>query len=91
MLNSYNNKIEVIKMKKLVYHIIYMDNGCCTCDDDNSIDWVYIALNKTFPSCQFGLQQFHTNVPSVQASIDDSLLHRLSETIVSETTTKQAI
>ena len=61
---------EILNLKKLVYSLIYMDNGACT---SNSIDDLYVSyyeLVKVFESYKFSLQQFITNCPSLQVRLD---------------------
>ena len=60
----------ILNLKKLVYSLIYMDNGVCT---SNSIEDLYVSypeLVKVFESYKFSLQQFITNCPSLQVRLD---------------------
>jgi hypothetical protein len=48
-----------------------MDNGGYSCNDLDQITWSYKQLPAVFEPYKFGLQQFSTNFPPLQAAIDE--------------------
>ena len=67
-----NDSDEVIGLKKLTYDCIYMDNGCITSNDPNSISWAFKKLQEIFKEYRFSLLQFSTNLTDLQIKVDIS-------------------
>ena len=61
---------QIRKLKNMVYHMIYMDNGAATCNDLNELEWIYAELPKIFAPYKFELQQLVCNSNSLQEKID---------------------
>lgn len=70
VLDIENDPPDIIEFKKLIYHLIYMDNGCISCNDLDYLSWAYDKLSQIFGDYQFELQQFVTNNQSLQTDID---------------------
>ena len=43
-----NNDEELTKLKKLMYALLYMDNGAITSSDSKTIEWAYSKLHENF-------------------------------------------
>ena len=63
----------VNELKRLVYHIMYMDNGGFTTNDEAELFWAYETLKEVFGKYQISLQQFHTNSLHTQSEIDEQI------------------
>ena len=61
---------QIEQVKKSIYNNIYMDNGSYTCNDTENLYNSYFALPKIFSPYKFDLQQFCTNDPDLQSTID---------------------
>ncbi|XP_068216710.1 uncharacterized protein [Palaemon carinicauda] len=57
-------------VKRLLYQLLYMDNGAYTCSSGEKLNEVYKVLPSIFEKYKFPLQQFVTNDPSLQEVID---------------------
>ena len=57
-------------IRQVVYNNIYMDNGSYTTSDPNNLVQAYKSLPLIFNPYQFHLQQFNTNDPELQATIN---------------------
>ena len=63
---------EPIKIKKrLIYDLIYMDNGCITAKNREDLSECRELLKQTFEQYQFYLQQFVTNSQVLQLELDE--------------------
>ena len=58
------------EFKQLLYHLLYMDNGGYSCNKVSEMEFAYSALPKIFSPYKFSLQQYCTNIPSLQNTID---------------------
>ena len=61
------------ELKKLIYSLIYMDNGVLTANDSESLHWGFDNLNNIFNLYKFELQQFVTNDVMLQEKLDKNL------------------
>ena len=61
------------ELKKLIYSLIYMDNGALTANDSESLHWGFDNLNNIFNLYKFELQQFVTNDVMLQEKLDKNL------------------
>ena len=57
-------------LKRLVYSLIYMDNGAVTADNIAELNWAHEKLTTIFEPYKFFLQQFCTNNVALQSAID---------------------
>ena len=69
-----------VAFKKLLYSLLYMDNGCYT-GSEEEVKWAYSKLNDVFNKYQFHLQQITTNVPEIQADYDKSTEEQTPEVV----------
>ena len=60
---------QIVKFKKLLYALIYMEYGAFT-GSAEEVSWAYQNLSSVFAPYQFSVQQIVTNVPSVQSDAD---------------------
>ena len=65
-----NDSEEMVKVKKLLYALLYMDNGAFT-GTAEEVSAVYQYLPGIFEPYHFQLQQFMTNIPEVQKLADE--------------------
>jgi hypothetical protein len=72
MLDIDNDCVDIINLKRQIFHNIYMDNGGITVNSVEQLQWCYDRLPGIFEPYQFFLQQFVTNYSPLQAIIDDS-------------------
>ena len=70
MLDSSGDE-NIDNMKRKVYNTIYMDNGNLSSMSENELIESYPKLKGVFEKHQMLLQQFYTNSPKLQASIDN--------------------
>ena len=63
---------ELNELKKLIYSLIYVDNGAVTMSTSEKICWAYEKLNSIFEPYQFKLQQFSTNDSALKSKIDQT-------------------
>lgn len=70
MLNTEGDSSRLLQLKKLIYDLIYVDNGAVTSNDSDYIVWACEVLSNIFSPYKFKLQQFSTNVESLQKKID---------------------
>ena len=57
-------------MKRLMYHMAYMDNLSYSNSDPDKIEWACNEVQEILSKYKFGTQQWHTNVPELQKSLD---------------------
>lgn len=60
----------LIALKKLVYSLMYVDNGAFTSNCESEVNFAYENLSKIFAPYQFYLQQYVTNCSKLQNQID---------------------
>ena len=70
MKNTEDDSEELRKLKALIYSLTYVDNSAVTCNSKEELMWAYEQLGSIFNPHQFFLQQYCTNDPSLQATID---------------------
>ena len=63
--------IQVAEMKKLMYALMYMDNGAFSSMDSETLNWAYTQLPNVFHPFKFQVQQLFTNDVLLQAKIDE--------------------
>ena len=62
---------EMLKsLKKLIYHLFFVDNGAITCNSQEYLIWAYKQLHQIFGKYKFEVQQVVTNSATVQASLE---------------------
>ena len=72
MLDTDNDDEYIKDLKKLIYWLIYMDNGAVTMNEHCSLKSAYDQLNLIFNPYKFELQQYVTNDKALQEEIDES-------------------
>ena len=68
-----NDVSELRDLKTQLYSNMYVDNGAYTCDSIEQLHTAFSKLNAIFNPYQFYLQQFVSNDPDLQASIDATI------------------
>ena len=68
--NSGDCKLD--ELKKLIYALIYMDNGGVSFNNAEELAWAYYNLNRIFEPFKFVIQQVITNDVELQRDIDQS-------------------
>ena len=63
---------ELDNLKKLIYALIYMDNGAVSFNDVDKLRWAYQQLDSIFEPYKFSIQQLVTNDSALQMEIDQS-------------------
>lgn len=61
---------DLVKFRKLVYSLIYMDNGAYSTDSAEKLGFALTQFKNIFAPYKFFLQQFTTNSSSLQDEID---------------------
>ena len=61
---------ELTELKKMIYSLIYMDNGAVSMNDSEKLVWAYEKLKEIFEPFKFELQQFSSNDETVKEFID---------------------
>lgn len=61
--------VKLRKLKRLIYNLIYMDNGAVTSESSNDLIWAFEQLNDIFNPYLFELQQFYTNDDKLQSHL----------------------
>ena len=64
-----NDSEELQQLKRLMYALIYMDNGAVVMDTSESLKWAYDQLESIFSPYRFELQQFCSNDLSLREHI----------------------
>ena len=73
MLDTEGDLDKLKELKKLIYSLIYMDNGALTANDSESLHWGFDNLNNIFNPYKFELQQFVANDVMLQEKLDKNL------------------
>ena len=73
IMNSENDDVRLKECKRLIYSLIYMDNGAYSCGDLETLQWAYSVLPKVFEPFHFSVQQMVTNDASLQSRIDEDM------------------
>ncbi len=81
IIETNGNSDKVKNFKKLVYSLMYMDNGAYTSNDEMELKSSHKLLIDIFNQYQFSLQQFSTNSTKLQDYIDESVEERTSDKI----------
>jgi len=58
------------QLKKLMYQLLYMDNGAICADNEAELRNMYCRLESIFSEYCFSVQQLHTNDNDLQSKID---------------------
>ena len=69
IVDTYDDSNELMELKRLIYSLIYVDNGAITVNDSDRLKWAYDSLNEIFNPYQFQLQQFATNDLNMQQQL----------------------
>lgn len=67
MLSTQSDSVEISDLKKSIYNLMYMDNGCVGFDGSDSLMWAYSNVCSIFEPFKFSLQQFLSNDVLVQS------------------------
>ena len=70
IIDTNNDEAQLLELKKLMYSLLYMDNGAISSNDAESLAWAYGRLSDIFAPYKFGIQQLITNDISLQKKID---------------------
>ena len=71
IIDSASDDENVKNMKKLVYDLTYMDNGCITANSLDELGECENMVEHFFEPYQFHLQQFVSNDPTLQKELDE--------------------
>lgn len=71
MLDNYDCTADIIELKRSVFHNIYMDNGAYSTNNSDKLLNSFQVLPDIFEPYKFQLQQYVTNLPSLQGKIDE--------------------
>lgn len=63
---------DIADLKKLIYSLIYMDNGAITAANGRELTWAYKHLQGIFEPFKFDVQQIVTNDVPLQMEVDDN-------------------
>ena len=66
-----NDDEKLKELKKMIYALIYVDNGACT-GTPEMIRYAFNNLCKIFAPYKFAVQQITTNCTDIQAEVDES-------------------
>lgn len=64
---------EMVDLKRLMYALLYMDNGAITSNDSDKLEWSYSKLPDIFAPYRFEVQQLITNDLTLQKKIDEDM------------------
>ncbi|XP_068224897.1 uncharacterized protein [Palaemon carinicauda] len=70
ILDSTNDSFPLMKLKRTIYQLSYMDNCAFTAETSECLLWMYTMLEDIFSPYKFSLQQFLSNDMSLQKEID---------------------
>jgi hypothetical protein len=65
------NEDPLQELKRLIYQLLYMDNGAISCGDADRLSFDYDKIHEIFNTYGFKLQQFLTNDEDLQRRIDE--------------------
>ena len=68
-----SNDMEIDNLKKLMYSLLYMDNGGVSAETSQDLQWAYQHVVGIFKPYKFDIQQVVTNDLSLQEEIDSHL------------------
>ena len=71
VLEAVNDPDEVGKLKKLMYSLLYMDNGAITASSSEELSWAYSKLQDIFSPFKFEVQKLITNDLGLQNHVDN--------------------
>ena len=71
ILDAENEEQDERKMKRIIYDLLYMDNGCVTANTLKELRKCPQLLEQTFSPYQFALQQCVTNDSELQLQLDE--------------------
>ncbi|XP_068200128.1 uncharacterized protein [Palaemon carinicauda] len=69
-----SNDSRIDELKKLIYALIYMDNGAITMNSSDDLRWAYKQLDDIFRPFKFETQQLITNDIDLQSDMDQSVI-----------------
>ena len=70
ILDSEDDDVDMKELKKLIYCLMYMDNGAVTANSSEYLNWAYDQLDSVFQPYQFAVQQVVTNDCDIQSKLD---------------------
>lgn len=70
MVDTETQSNDIRCLKKQLYNLFYMDNGAITSNDKSYIEWACSNLAGIFNPYSFDLQQYVTNIDSLQQELD---------------------
>ncbi|XP_068211750.1 uncharacterized protein [Palaemon carinicauda] len=70
IMDSTNDSFPLMKLKRTIYQLSYMDNCAFTAETSECLLWMYTMLEDIFSPYKFSLQQFLSNDISLQKEID---------------------
>ena len=65
-----DDEASLVDLKKLMYHLLYVDNGAISFDSSEELRTAYNLLESIFKPYHFALQKFITNDVELQVEID---------------------
>ena len=68
--DAQNDDSDLRNLKRLIYSLMYVDNGGVTANTSEELYWAYKQLNLIFNPYQFYIQQLCTNDLALQESIE---------------------
>ena len=66
-----SENIRIKNLKRLIYSLMYMDNGAITAENIENLKWAFGKLAGLFTPFKFQIQQLVTNDSKLQDEIDD--------------------
>ena len=72
MLDTNNDDERLRILKRLIYNLIFMDNGAITMNKSEDLKWAYHELAGIFKPYGFELQQYTTNDSSLKSELTDN-------------------
>ena len=70
IVDAEGDELKLRYLKKLIFSLMYMDNGSVTFDNEKDLNWAFQQLSTIFEPYSFYLQQFVTNSSVLQNKID---------------------
>ena len=81
MLDIQDDSEQMRALKRLIYSLIYMDNGSITANSSGELKWAFDQLSTIFEPYKFNLQQLVTNDEGIQAEVDQYLKDPTSDNV----------
>ena len=81
IVDAEHDALKIKDTKKLIYDLIYMDNGCITTEQTEELEELKKLLEQIFGPYQFHLQKFFTNNVELQTRLDNELHEETPEQV----------